>query len=85
MKIINRFIALTVAMTMLAGSAHSQDCCAPQPCCEETCSYCDSCDASYMSAAIPLAILVVAGIAIAASDPSHHHHSSSSSGHFHAH
>lgn len=94
-----KLFSLTLTSLMLMNSAYSQgpscnpppaapapvcNTPAPAPACNNPPAYCDSCCSSYLSAAIPIGALVVAGIIIATTDRHHHHGSSSSCcGHSH--
>lgn len=76
-------LVLTTMMAMFAGQVQAQ--CQQEPCCDEPAlAYCESEQASYMSALIPLGAVAIAAILIATTDR-HHHHSSSNGSHSHSH
>lgn len=75
MKKIRHILATVCAVTAFSsGSVQAADC---NSCCAP--AYCDSCDACWWSAAVPIAVLVIAGVVIATTGRSHHGSSSSSS------
>lgn len=84
MKKFQKLIALTAVMTLLSASANSQE----PVYYDDTNAYADSSYATYATAAIPVAVLIAAGVIIATTDHHHHHSSSSSSSsssHSHSH